>query len=161
MPTSGHHRTMIIMNINPISKELQAEVEKLKSRIPEAFSKTIDVDEGWYQIVVDCSKAIDAIYPHYKILQIKQKFGGLRFYLDIHGDATKEQCNEIYKIIRKYEKIAGQTCEATGLPGVPMKSPHGWLKTLNPEYAAASLHYARYEVVNKPPSDEEWSDAIR
>ena len=56
----------------PISAELQAEVEKLKSRIPEAFSKTIDVDEGWYQIVVDCSKAIDAIYPHYKILQIKQ-----------------------------------------------------------------------------------------
>ena len=147
MPTSGYHRIMIIMNINPISKELQSEVEKLKSRIPEAFSKTIDVDEGWYQIVVDCSKAIDAIYPHYKILQIKQKFGGLRFYLDIHGDATKEQCNEIYKTIRKYEKIAEQTCEATGLPGVPMKSPYGWLKTLNPEYAASTKHYSKYVVV--------------
>lgn len=133
----------------PISAELQAEVEKLKSRIPEAFSKTIDVDvdEGWYQIVVDCSKAIDAIYPHYKILQIKQKFGGLRFYLDIHGDATSEQRNQIYATIRNYEEIAQKTCEATGLPGVPMKSPHGWVKTLNPEYAASTGIYFKYTIV--------------
>ena len=130
----------------PISAELQAEVEKLKSRIPEAFSKTIDVDEGWYQIVVDCSKAIDAIYPHYKILQIKQKFGGLRFYLDIHGDATSEQRNQIYAIIRNYEEIAKKTCEATGLPGVPMKSPYGWVKTLNPEYAASTGIYFKYTI---------------
>ena len=148
MPTNGYHRIMMIMNINPISAELQAEVEKLKSRIPEAFSKTIDVDEGWYQIVVDCSKAIDAIHPHYKILQIKQKFGGLRFYLDIHGDATSEQRNQIYETIRKYEKIAEKTCEATGLPGVPMKSPYGWLKILNPEYAASTRHYHGYVVVD-------------
>ena len=133
----------------PISAELQAEVEKLKSRIPEAFSKTIDVDEGWYRIIVDCSKAIDAIHPHYKILQIKQKFGVLRFYLDIHGDATKEQCNQIYATIRKYEKIAEQTCEATGLRGVAMKSPYGWLKILNPEYAASTRHYHGYVVVDR------------
>ena len=133
--------------LEPISAELQDEVEKLKLRIPEAFSKTIDVDEGWYQIVVDCSKAIDAIYPHYKILQIKQKFGGLRFYLDIHGDATNEQRNQVYEAIRKYEKLAEQTCEATGLPGVPMKSPYGWVKTLNPEYAASTGIYFKYTIV--------------
>ena len=148
MPTNGYRRIMIIMNINPISKELQAEVEKLKSRIPEAFSKTIDVDEGWYQIVVDCSKSIDAIYPHYKILQIKQKFGGLRFYLDIHGDATSEQRNQIYATIRNYEEIAKKTCEATGLPGVPMKSPYGWVKTLNPEYAASTGIYFKYTIAS-------------
>jgi hypothetical protein len=132
--------------LEPISAELQDEVEKLKLRIPEAFSKTIDVDEGWYQIVVDCSKEIDTIYPHYKILQIKQKFGGLRFYLDIHGDATNEQRNQIYEVIRKYEKLAEKTCEATGLPGVPMKSPYGWVKTLNPEYAASTGHYSKYVI---------------
>ena len=160
MLTSGHHRTMMIMNIKPISSELQIQVENLKNKMTPDSYKYIGVDEGWYLIVADCDRDLTAINPDYQILQIKEKFGGLRFYIK-PINATPKEIKGMNKVIRRYEGVASKTCEATGLSGVLMKSVGGWLKTLNPEYASASLHYARYEVVNKPPSDEEWSDAIR
>ncbi len=48
-----------------------------------------------------------------------------------------------------------RTCEATGQPGVLMKSIGGWLKTLNPKYAASTLHYGKYSIVNQPPSNND------
>jgi hypothetical protein len=53
---------------------------------------------------------------------------------------------QIGNIISKYEGIAAVTCEATGKPGVLMKSIGGWRKTLNPEYAAETLHYGKYSI---------------
>ena len=128
--------------------ELQLKVEALKEKIPSLFGKYINVDEGWYQIIVDCDKELTEIDPHYQILQIKEKFGGLRYYMTPCNDTTEEQRNKMYEVISKYEAIAACTCEATGKPGVLMKSIGGWLKTLNPEYAASTLHYGKYTVVN-------------
>jgi len=129
--------------------ELQLAVEELKKKISPAFGKYIQVDEGWYQIVVDCDKELRAIDPNYQILQIKEKFGGLRYYMTPCDDTTKEQRDQMYEVISKYEAIAARTCEATGQPGVLMKSIGGWLKTLNPEYAANTLHYGKYLIVDK------------
>ena len=129
----------------PISAELQAEVEKLKSRIPEAFSKTIDVDEGWYQIIVDCDEELTQIDPHYQITQIKEKFGGLRYYFHPSQSDTSKAMNEV---VSKYEAIAARTCEATGGSGVLMESVGGRRKTLNSEYAGDSRLYGKYKVVN-------------
>ena len=135
--------------------ELQLQVEALKKKIVPEYWKSIDVDEGWYQIIVDCDKELTAIDPNYGVYQIKEKFGGLRYYMTPCNDTTKEQRNKMYEVISKYEAIAARTCEATGKPGVLMKSIGGWLKTLNPEYAASTLHYGKYSIVNQPPSDAE------
>jgi len=128
--------------------ELQLQIEELKKKIAPEYWKSIDVDEGWYQIVVDCDKELTAIDPNYQIFQIKEKFGGLRYYMTPCNDTTEEQRNKMYEVISKYEAKAAQTCEATGQPGVLMKSIGGWRKTLNPEYAASTLHYGKYTVVN-------------
>ena len=141
--------------------ELQLEIEALKTKISPAFGKYISVDEGWYQIVVDCDKELTAIDPNYQILQIKEKFGGLRYYMTPSNDTTEEQRDKMYKVISKYEVKAAQTCEATGKSGVLMRSIGGWFKTLNLEYAASTLHYGKYSVVDLPISDAEWSEAIR
>lgn len=140
---SGYSQTMTIMNINPISSTLQMKVEALKEKISPAFGKYISVDEGWYQIVADCDMELTAINSNYKILQIKEKMGGLRYYIE-PIDATPDQTIAMGDVIRKYEDMSFTICEATGLPGVLMKSTSGWLKTLNPEYAATSHHYARF-----------------
>lgn len=128
--------------------ELQLQVEALKEKISSSFSKHISIDEGWYQIVVDCDKELTTIDPNYQIQQIKEKFGGLRYYMTPSNDTTEEQKDKMYKVISRHEAIAAQTCEATGKPGVLMKSIGGWRKTLNPGYAASSRHYARYAVVS-------------
>lgn len=130
--------------------ELQLEVEALKKKIVPEYWKSIDVDEGWYQIVVDCDRELTAIDPHYQIFQIKEKFGELRYYFHPSQSDTSA---EMSKVISKYEAVAAKTCEATGGPGVLMKSIGGWFKTLNPEYAASRLHYGKYSIVNQLPSN--------
>jgi hypothetical protein len=52
-------------------------------------------------------------------------------------------------VITKYEELASQTCEATGAPGVLMKSVGNWYKTLNPEFAESKTYYAKYEPVQR------------
>jgi hypothetical protein len=148
--------------------ELQLQVEALKEKISSSFGKHIDVDEGWYQIVVDCDKELTGVDPNYQIYQVKEKFGGLRYYAKPSNLDDKHTLIRIGNIISKYEAIAARTCEATGQSGVLMKSVRGWLKTLNPEYAATTPHYKKYSIVNQTPfsvnqapSDAEWSEAIR
>ena len=123
--------------------QLQLQVEKLKDKILPEYYKSIDVDEGWYQLIVDCDKELTAIDPNYQILQIKQKFGGLRYYFH---PSQSDTLKEMQKVIAKYEAIAKITCEATGNPGVLMRSKSGWYKTLDPEYVKTTLYFKNYFV---------------
>jgi len=129
--------------------ELQLKIEALKSKIDPNYGQYISVDEGWYQIVVDCDKELTAIDPNYRIFQIKEKFGGLRYYFQPSQSDTLEAMNEV---VSKYEEMASRTCEATGMPGVLMKSSTGRVKTLSPDYVSGSEHYARYSIIRMSPS---------
>lgn len=135
-------------------RELQKQIEKLKQKIVPGYRKSIDVDEGWYQLVVDCDKELTGVDPNYQIYQVKEKFGGLRYYTRPSNLDDKHTLMRIGDIISKYEDIAWTTCSATGAPGVLMKSIGGWRKTLNPEYAANKLHYGKYSVVEISNEDE-------
>ena len=128
-------------------RELLKKIEKLKKKIVPEYRKTIDVDEGWYQLVVDCDKELTGADPDYRIYQVKEKFGGLRYYTRPSNLDDKDTLKRIADIIAKYEDIASKTCSATGGPGVLMKSIGGWRKTLNPEYAANKLNYGKYSIV--------------
>jgi hypothetical protein len=44
-----------------------------KGPIPNAVA-------GWYQLILDLDGKIGSIEPGYKVDQVKEKFGGLRFY---------------------------------------------------------------------------------
>lgn len=129
---------------------LQLQIAKLKEKIAPEYMQVIDVDEGWYQLVIDCDRELALFDPHYKILQVKEKFGGLRYY--IRPSETCYEPKRLHDVISKYEELAAKTCEATGKPGVLMKSIGGWYKTLNPEYAESTLHYAKYSEVSRQES---------
>lgn len=130
--------------------ELQLQIEALKEKFVPEYYKSIDVGEGWYQIVVNCDKELIKIDPNYQIFQIKQKFGGLRYYFHPSQSDTSRAMSEV---ISKYEVIAAKTCEATGEPGVLMKSVSGWYKTLNPEYAKSTLFFKNFTVIEKTNND--------
>jgi hypothetical protein len=66
----------------------------------------------------DLAAALDELPT---IMQIKEKFGGLRFYIN-GGDAAVENH------IQFAEAMAGRTCEICGSPGEPRND--GWVKTL-------------------------------
>jgi hypothetical protein len=135
-------------------RELLKKIEKLKNKIVPEYRKSIEVDEGWYQLVIDCDKELTGADPKYQIYQVKEKFGGLRYYTKPSNLEDKDILKRIAAIIAKYEDIASRTCSATGGPGVLMKSIGGWRKTLNPEYAAENLHYGKYSVIKGDSEDK-------
>jgi hypothetical protein len=63
------------------------------------------------------------------VQQIKEKFGGLRFYYS-GGDA------EISGMVRMAEAWAEKSCEICGTPGTP--GGQGWVQTLCPTHRAES-----------------------
>ncbi len=66
-------------------------------------------------------------YPQVVAVQVKEKFGGLRFYVD--GGTS-----EIHNYISFAESISYRTCEECGSPGRAYRS--GWHKTLCEVHAA-------------------------
>lgn len=72
------------------------------------------------------AKAIE-IDPDLVVEQVKEKFGGLRFYYD--SDAL----NVIDKLVDEAEEQCWKTCEACGAPGVLRGG--GWLMTACDEHS--------------------------
>lgn len=96
------------------------------------YGQKIHCGEGWYQMIWDIDYQLTMIDPSYKIFQIKEKFGELRFYFD-SKDARKYYM--MTDIVEKYEAQSTSVCEETGLPGELMKNSKGLYKTLNRENA--------------------------
>jgi hypothetical protein len=96
----------------------------------------IECGNGWHDLIDALCTEIDAVvkhtnelYPHLKFAvvaaQVKEKYGGLRFYVDfIHDhelledeDAMKKitsRINEINGMIRIIESLSRKTCEECG-----------------------------------------------
>ena len=127
--------------------DLQLQIESLKNKFVQDWLKRIDVDEGWYQIIIDCDKYLSQIDPDYQIYQIKEKFGKLRYYYQSSQPFEEETYLKMTSIVSKYEALSSCTCEATGLPGLLMKSPNGYYKTLNPQWTSTSEIYSKYTIV--------------
>jgi len=105
--------------------------EDIKGRIDPLYAKTIACEEGWHKLVAECHLEILKIDPNYKIYQIKEKFGSLRYYFDTKlGDMVEY---EIFQVASKYELLSQEVCEKTGKPGVLMFK-QGLYKTLAGEF---------------------------
>lgn len=125
------------------------DIDSLISRIRDSHEKHLSVGPGWIDLIISCDKELQKIDPDYTILQVKEKYGGLRFYYASSEGASTEQGDAMNKVVEKYERIASVTCEETGKDGVLMKSIGGWFKTLNPEYAESKHSHARYSPVEQ------------
>lgn len=115
-------------------------------RVPEGQTSAEKpyVGKGWQKIVLDLSVAIEAeimscreIIPLDKfpyVSQVKEKFGGLRFYVSSIPAPISESVSEL---IRKAENDSYHTCDKCGEPGKArshwpdLPEVHfGWIRTL-------------------------------
>lgn len=93
-----------------------------------------ECDDGWFDLIYQLCQDIEVAYaklPEEKKLddyndaciafQVKEKFGGLRFYLDSEADG-------VYELTSTAETKSFTICEICGEPGKP--SGRGWIKTL-------------------------------
>lgn len=79
------------------------------------------IGPGWLPLVKNLIKVLVATGWNREVLQIKEKFGGLRFYVTC---TTEEQA----RIILAAERESQVTCENCGKPGLVRTG--GWMKTL-------------------------------
>jgi hypothetical protein len=93
---------------------------------PITDSGFFSVGYGWYPIVKDLITDLIELGWNKQVVQVKEKFGGLRFYIN-------EGSKEIYDKISDAEKLSYETCEICGEKGEPRKDM-GWITTLCDEH---------------------------
>ena len=79
--------------------------------------------DGWFKPIDDLSKKITELDPTVEATQVKEKFGGLRFYIDGGSD-------EVHKLIEEAEEESYKTCEKCGTKENVSQTKTGWVKTL-------------------------------
>ncbi len=115
--------------------------QRMHEAHPEMFAKPYGgfaVGAGWWPIIEALCNNIqshinlrnskpDKAIPQVVVHQIKEKFGGLRFYYE-GGDATVDG------MVRMAESWASRHCEECGKPGTSRSG--GWIRTLCDEHEA-------------------------
>jgi hypothetical protein len=97
-----------------------------------------ECNDGWYEIINTLCLNIqnyldnDPNIPQVIASQVKEKFGGLRFYIN-GGDEY------IYKLISNAEKLSYQTCEDCG-SREKVGQTKGWIITLCEKCANTDEH---------------------
>ena len=125
------------------SEEFNRLNENLKTHFDNVEGAYLGTGPGWYKLIYTLTNCIDN-HVEWKnkrdktdeklhIAQIKEKFGGLRYYID-GGDET------IYGMIRLAESLSFTICEECGESG-KLRSG-GWMKTLCDKHEAE--RQARY-----------------
>jgi len=89
----------------------------------------IAVGKGWFKIIDNLCEKLSK-YPDVVASQVKEKFGGLRFYIE---GVDKDHFDEVYGIIGQAEDQAYKTCESCGEKGKRTKG--GWVKVQCPKCA--------------------------
>lgn len=113
-------------------KVIEEPEEYFPKKYPELFPHPIEISvgKGWYKILDMACSNISAHIKHrvkkepdlyFHASQIKEKFGGLRFYYDGGNDYTSG-------IVTFCESMSYITCEVCGNRGIARRS--SWIKTL-------------------------------
>jgi hypothetical protein len=95
----------------------------------------ISVGDGWKPLVEDLDRELSQIVPGYEILQVKQKLGGLRYYVAYPEKASSQARSAADAAILAAERKASQTCETCGQPGRLRAGPG--IRTTCDEHAPA------------------------
>lgn len=100
------------------------------SPMSSAMARGFECGDGWFDIlwrlcvdleplVVELEKATG---EPFEVVQVKEKFGGLRFYINHHTDAINQR-------IREAQGESFRTCEICGQPGVHRETAR-WIRTV-------------------------------
>ena len=89
---------------------------------PITDSDFFEVGLGWFPLIKDLITDLIELGWNKEVCQVKEKFGGLRFYINA---AT----SEAHKRISQAEIESMNSCEVTGKPG-KLRTDIGWYRTL-------------------------------
>lgn len=129
-------------------------VDELKSRIVDPYPRVVDCGPGWYGLLKDLHNSLVFVDPHYTLIQVKEKFGGLRFYV-LASEPEMERL--VFTLVSLYERISFKVCEMTGEPGMLMVKD-GVYKTLAESFKDSGWQPA---FVRSEAIEPVWGDSER
>lgn len=131
--------------------QYDAFVKRMEETYPKMFTTPYGgfaVSQGWWPILeklcaniqhhIDWKNRESQVVPQVVVAQIKEKFGGLRFYYD-GGD------EQISGMVRMAESWADVACEECGAIGT--RRSGGWIRTL------CDVHEAEYQARKNNSND--------
>lgn len=116
-----------------------------RETLQERLGVPLEFHDGWVPLVEKLVDALDATGLPYGVGQVKEKFGGLRFYWHVPYEENEEpkddedisavmhRYSEFERLIREAEIEALETCEICGAPG--KMTGARWLRTACTEHA--------------------------
>lgn len=110
----------------------------------------VQIDPGWEHILYDTLEKIQLFLKskklplsHFRIDQVKEKFGQLNIYFSIPVDDEGVYLADIYddirNIISEGERQSKITCQECGEPGGPDKRSKTWMVTLCEKHSLESF----------------------
>jgi hypothetical protein len=95
----------------------------------------LECGPGWWGLLDELDTAIAVVASGYRVVQVKEKFGTLRFYWDptsVDADARER----VDALVQAAEARSAEVCEECGDPGGIVK--RGWWRTFCPSCAAVA-----------------------
>lgn len=91
-------------------------VERLKEKTanPDYVEYSISIPPGWTKLVCELDDSLEELNPGYKIVQVKEKFGTLRYYIEPLDSFSMATARIIINIA---ELESSKTCQRCGEPG--------------------------------------------
>lgn len=111
--------------------------DNLLTKYSKIFTDTpyIECDSGWFQLIDELSEELNEKAKQYapgtiSVVQIKEKFGGLRYYVNYTDGLPEEDIFDIEQIICRYENLSHKTCQQCGKGGTICARTAYWVSTL-------------------------------
>lgn len=115
-----------------------ARLDDWQSRYPLLFGTerdkcVLELNQGWIKLVACLCQSIIVILEsdpnaRFRVKQIKEKFGSLRFYYELKG-ATDNTAHQIRTLVNSAERESEEACVVCGSFG-RLCQRDGWLVTL-------------------------------
>lgn len=95
----------------------------------DALPFFVQCDDGWLELVRACHEELVRLDPEYTVLQVKEKFGSLRYYYATTHEPSDARATAMRDIVTKYEALSSTVCESCGSHGATNTRHDGWWRT--------------------------------
>jgi len=134
-----HHKLHKLHKLLHVIDMQEARLERLEYCFPGIWSerpvfKSIDHAPGWDPLLWETLRKARDIAPSFKLVQIKEKCGTLRIYME-RGSVPEGKEDEVRRILIEAGGISSLVCEVCGFTG-KIDSSRRWRKTLCIEHRA-------------------------